>query len=45
MNVFFSFTQDWFQVTLDKWVHSHKKLVPTGGDYVEKINPTLEIDV
>ena len=33
---FFSFSQDWFQVTLDQWIHRHKKWVPTGGNYVEK---------
>ena len=34
-----SFSEDWFNVTLDQWVHSHKKGVATGGVlYVEKVN-------
>ena len=45
MKFFFSFSQVWFQVTLDQWVHKHKKGVATGGNYVEKVNRTLDIDV
>ena len=43
---FFSFSQDWFKVKLDQsWVHRHEKLVATGGDYIEKMNRTVDIDV
>ena len=30
MKLFFSFSQGWFQVTLDQWVHRHK----SGGPQV-----------
>ena len=32
-------------IILDQWVHRHKKWVATGGNYVEKVNRTLDIDV
>ena len=39
-----SFSQDWFKVTFMQWVQRHRKCVATGGDYVEKVNRTLEFD-
>ena len=46
MHIFFAFSQDWFQVKLDQlWVHRHDKWVVTDGDYMEKMNRTVEIDV
>ena len=43
MKLFFSFSHDWFQVTLDQRVQGHKKWVATGGNYMEKVNRTLDI--
>ena len=40
-----SFSEDWFKVTFDQWVHRHRKCVATGGDYVEKVNWVLDFDV
>ena len=47
MCIFYSVIyQDWFTVKLDQsWVHRHEKWVATGGDYMEKMNWTVDIDV
>ena len=45
VKLFFLFSQNWFQVTLDQWVQRHKKRVATDGNYVEKVSRTLDIDV
>ena len=42
----FSYIQDNFKVKLDQsWVPGHEKWVVTGGDYMEKMNRTADIDV
>ena len=44
--VIFSFSEDWFKVTLDQWVYRHdQKCLATGGDDVEKVNRTLDFRV
>ena len=46
MKYIFSFSKDWFKVTLDQLVQRHKKGVATGGViYVEKVNRTLDFDI
>ena len=46
LNYFFSFSEDWFDVTLDQWVQRHKNGVATGGVlYAEKVNQNLDFDV
>ena len=46
MKYIFSFSKDWFNVTLDQLVQRHKKGVATGGVlYVEKVDRTLDFDV
>ena len=42
----FSFSEDWFNVTLDQWVQIHKKGVVTDGVFIrKKVNRTLYFDV
>ena len=33
-----SFSEDWFMIKFDQWVHRHRKCVTTDGDYIEKVN-------
>ena len=40
-----SFSEDWFTVTFDQWVHRHRKWGATGSNYVAKVNRVLEFDV
>lgn len=36
------FSSDWYDDVFKKWIYRHRKCVATSGDYVEKVNRTLQ---